>query len=259
MFRNDPDRDWERFGAEDPYYAVINTERYRTERLDEDRIREVLETGEARIEYILHFASQRFGNLPTGRALEFGCGVGRLLLPLARQYTEVVGVDVSDSMLREAEANCTRAGIENVELVGCLDDAGSGFDFVLSYLVMQHIPVRQGEAIIGELLDRVAPGGVAAIHVTTSRSTARWRQLVHVLRRNFAPLHYLGNVAAGMRWDEPMMQTNLYDGSRLEGAAESSGLVDLVELPVQYADHVGHILFARRPDQPQIAARDVAS
>jgi SAM-dependent methyltransferase len=262
MIRNDPDRDWERFGIEDPYYSMLNTERYRSRTLDDDLVREVLQTGEANVEYFLHFAEQRFGPLPRGRALEFGCGVGRHVLPLARQYASVTAVDVAASMLAEAERNCAREELTNVELVrsdDALSQVEGAFDLVLSYLVFQHIPVRRGEAIIERLLERVTPGGIAAIHVTTGRSSPRWRQVVHVLRRNFTPLHYLGNVASGMRWNEPMMQTNLYDGTRLKGFAASSGLGDLVELPVQHADHVGHILFAQRPAEPKSAERDFAS
>jgi 2-polyprenyl-3-methyl-5-hydroxy-6-metoxy-1,4-benzoquinol methylase len=250
MFRNDPDRDWERFGAEAPYYSVINTERYRSEQLDDELIREVLETGESSSNTFLQFAQQRFGHFSRGRALEFGCGVGRLLLPLAREFEGVTGVDVSPAMLAEAERNCERAGAKNVQLVRSddqLSQVEGAFDFVLSYLVFQHIPVRRGEAIMKRLLDLVAPGGVVAIHFTTSRTGTPWRQFVHVLRRNFPPLHYAGNIAAGMRWNEPMMQTNLYDGERVNAFAAEAGLGEFVELPVDFADHVGHVLFARRP------------
>jgi len=261
MFRNDPDADWERYGAEDPYYSMLNTERYRVRKLDDELIHELLQTGEANVEYFLHFAEQRFGPLSRGRALEFGCGVGRHLLPLARQFGNVTGADVSRSMLREAERNCERARAANVELVTSDDElreVQGKFDFVLSYLVFQHIPVRRGESIIVRLLDRVAPGGIAAIHVTTARSTPRWRHLVHLARRNFVPLHYLGNLAAGMRWNEPLMQSNLYEGTRVQGFAAESGLGELVELPVQHGDHVGHMLFARRPAEPKSAEREVA-
>ena len=250
MFRNDPDKDWERFGVENPYYSVVNTEEYRSARLDDAVIEEVLQTGESKIAYFLHFLEQRFGEFPRGRALEFGCGVGRLLLPLARRYKEVIGIDVSPSMLREAKANRTRARLDNIDLL-LSDDALSRvegkFDFVLSYLVLQHIPVERGEQIIRGLLSRVAPGGVVALHVTVSRTTARWRHAIHVLRRNFLPLHALGNVVSGMRWNEPMMQSNLYDLERLREFVAEAGLVDVVELPVQHGDHVGLMIFAKRP------------
>lgn len=255
MFRNDPDGDWERFGALDPYYAVINTEAYRTDRLTDDLVEEVLATGEAAADKLVGFAEECFGSLSRDRALEFGCGVGRLLLPLSRRFSEVTGLDVSESMLGEARANCRRHRVHNVTLLPSDDAcsaAGTDYDFVLSYLVLQHIPVRRGERIVRELLARVAPGGVAALHVTVRRSSPAWRHAVHRLRRNFLPLHFLGNLVSGMRWNEPMMQTNLYDPARIRRLVAESGLGPPVSLPVEFADHVGLMFFAQRPR----AARD---
>jgi 2-polyprenyl-3-methyl-5-hydroxy-6-metoxy-1,4-benzoquinol methylase len=261
MFRNDPDRDWERFGAEDPYYSVINTDRYRSKQLDEQLVLEVLQTGESTAGTFLDFAEQRFGPSPRGRALEFGCGVGRLLLPLAREFDHVTGVDISPSMLAEAARNSARAGLQNIELVQSddeLSEVEGAFDFVLSYLVFQHIPVTRGEAIIARLFNLVKPGGVAAIHFTTNRTGTPLRQFAHVLRRNFIPLHYLSNLAAGLRWNEPMMQANFYHGDRLSDSGAEAGLGEFVEMPVQFADHVGHVLFARRPAEPTSTAGGAA-
>ncbi len=103
MLRNNPDRDWERFGSEDPYYSILNTEAYRSDRLGAAELQEIFQSGENSIDTFLGFAERRFGVLSRCRALEFGCGVGRLLLPLAHNFDAVVGVDVSPSVLREAK------------------------------------------------------------------------------------------------------------------------------------------------------------
>src|SRR2546423_6720862 len=39
------------------------------------------------------------------RALEIGCGPGRLLRPMSRHFGEIHGVDVSDEMIRRAPGN----------------------------------------------------------------------------------------------------------------------------------------------------------
>ncbi len=39
----------------------------------------------------------------SGKVLEFACGTGRLTIPMAETGTEVVGVDISESMLHRAE------------------------------------------------------------------------------------------------------------------------------------------------------------
>src|SRR5439155_26959807 len=69
---------------------------------------------------------------PEWSVLEIGCGVGRLLRPLAARVARVVGVDLSEEMLRRARDYC--AGLPNVELHvtdGRLDFLADGeFDFV---------------------------------------------------------------------------------------------------------------------------------
>ena len=45
------------------------------------------------------------------RALEIGCGPGRLMLPLSAHFHEIHGVDVSERMVRLAERNL--AGVPN--------------------------------------------------------------------------------------------------------------------------------------------------
>jgi SAM-dependent methyltransferase len=44
-----------------------------------------------------------------GRVLELGCGTGRILLPVGRSGTPVVGIDLSDRMLARARARVRRA------------------------------------------------------------------------------------------------------------------------------------------------------
>lgn len=253
IFSNDSDRDWERFGAEDPYYAILNTEAYRRDRLDQAGMEQIFRSGENCVEGFLSHAERRFDWRPSGRALEFGCGVGRLLLPLGRRFESVTGVDVSASMLREAERHCRRTGADNVHLVLSDDELTSlrpGFDFVLSYLVFQHIPVRRGEVVLRRLLELLRPGGVAALHFTTHRTGAPWRQMIHTWRRRFLPLHCVANMISGMRIDEPLMQTNLYRRDRIDEMLAAQGITDVDAAPMQHGDHVGVMLYLRRPQKP---------
>lgn len=79
------------------------------------------------------------------RALEIGCGLGRLMLPLAPLFGEIHGVDVSEEMVRRARENLARIPHAHVHLTGGADLAAfadESFDFVYSYAVFQHIPSR---------------------------------------------------------------------------------------------------------------------
>src|ERR1044072_5359506 len=82
-----------------------------------------------------------------GRVLEVGCGTGRnlsLLVEAVGKKGHVYGVDVSEGMLREAQALCEREGYENVTLIQSdaveynLPDTVHGILFSLSYATMSH-------------------------------------------------------------------------------------------------------------------------
>lgn len=63
-----------------------------------------------------HFVGQHFptrntsgGNQQSCRIIDFGCGNGRSLIPLAAKGYETIGVDLSQSMLANAAQNAARA------------------------------------------------------------------------------------------------------------------------------------------------------
>src|SRR5712671_2277027 len=164
---NNSDKDWERFGKTDPYFAVLTAPEFHGQLSDTERTK-FFASGASHIDTIFSIIRERLDSsfAPT-RALDFGCGVGRLVLPLAERCGEVTGVDVSPSMLAEARRNCDAAGAKGVQLVLSDDNlsAVSGsFDFIHTYIVLQHIPVARGESLVRKLAAKLAPGGIAMFH-----------------------------------------------------------------------------------------------
>src|SRR5579884_4114611 len=79
------------------------------------------------------------------RALEIGCGPGRLLKPLSRHFAEIHGIDVSDEMIRLARErlkNIPNAHVAATDGSTLRQFADESFDFIYSYAVFQHIPSR---------------------------------------------------------------------------------------------------------------------
>jgi ubiquinone/menaquinone biosynthesis C-methylase UbiE len=79
------------------------------------------------------------------RALEIGCGPGRLMRPMSRHFTEIHGVDVSDEMValgREKLRDLPHARLHATNGASLELFADDSFDFVYSYAVFQHIPSR---------------------------------------------------------------------------------------------------------------------
>src|SRR5262249_41033519 len=102
-------------------------------------------------------------------ALDFGCGVGRLLVPIAKRSRSAVGIDVSDGMLQEAKSQCASIGLTNVRLIKSddrLTHVTEKFDLINSYIVLQHVSPERGKVIARSLIERLNDGGIGVLHFT---------------------------------------------------------------------------------------------
>lgn len=221
-------RAWEAWGRRDPYYGVLTSESYRAGRMTEEGKARFFETGRCHADRVLGVIRSRLdpGFAPK-RILDFGCGAGRVLLPLSERCEEAVGLDVSGSMLAECRLNCEAANRPNVRLVqsgASLPPLDGPFDLVHSYIVFQHIPRRKGERLIRELLGRLAPGGAAVLHVPFHWDAGILRRLAYGIRHRAPFAHAVMNRLRGRPATEPRMQMNLYNVNRLFRILDESGV-----------------------------------
>jgi 2-polyprenyl-3-methyl-5-hydroxy-6-metoxy-1,4-benzoquinol methylase len=225
----DTDEAWEYFGKNDPYFGVLTQDRYTNKQLSEEAKKDFFATGERYIESVLKTVRDRLNPAfrPT-RALDFGCGVGRLALPLARICHSVVGVDVSESMLAVAEHNAKEQRLSNVTFTkgdDSLSRVSGTFDFVHSFIVFQHIPPQRGAAIFKRLIELLQDEGVGVLHVTYSYAATATlgRKLLKRARQSLPLVSGLLNVLRGKSFHEPQMQMNQYDLNQLIRILQESG------------------------------------
>jgi ubiquinone/menaquinone biosynthesis C-methylase UbiE len=176
---NFTDADWKEWGERDPYFAVVTHDQFRKDRFAENTS-EFFETGERDVELAIVQANRSGAPIKTSRALDFACGVGRLLAPLAGRFDEVVGLDISEGMMREARKNASSLGLDNVSIRNSDDDlshADGQFDLVLSKIALQHIPVVRGMKILQRLLSRVSAGGAAVLDFSVHVDRPVWKEL----------------------------------------------------------------------------------
>src|SRR5262249_37962087 len=160
--------------------------------------------------------------------LDFGCGVGRLTIPLARVCQSVVGVDVSDGMLAQARKNSEEQGVTNVTYVRADDSLSAvtgDFDLLNSLIVFQHIPPRRGEAILKVMLRRLREGGVGILQFTYGfASGTPWSRKALVRAYHAVPLLWgVRNLLKRQPFLEPLMQMNEYDPGHILRILQEGG------------------------------------
>jgi ubiquinone/menaquinone biosynthesis C-methylase UbiE len=111
------------------------------------------------------------------RALEIGCGPGRLMRPMSRHFGEIHGIDVSDEMIAQANAKLSDIPWAHAHHASGSDLAqfpSDHFDFVYSYAVFQHIP--SADVVFSYLRETVRvlkPGGFARLQINGLPKTAK--------------------------------------------------------------------------------------
>jgi 2-polyprenyl-3-methyl-5-hydroxy-6-metoxy-1,4-benzoquinol methylase len=243
------DKAWEKFGRQAPYFGVLAHEKFAADRIHENR-EEFFATGRNFVSQVLERYQRHFGDLPRGRALDHGCGVGRLTFPLAAEFGSVVGLDISPSMLAEAEANAREFGATNVHLAladDLLSNGGGEFDFVNSYITLQHIPVRRGLTILSRLIDKVRAGGGFHVHLSIRtdrrRSRALWWASHHI-----PGVKIWQNVMAGRAWNAPAMQMNNYPLAAVITQMSAQGIGEFVVTTERHEKFLTCSFLGRKPD-----------
>lgn len=158
-------RQWDRFGRVDPLWAVLSLPDKRHGRWDEA---EFFATGEREIEDVLAHARSLGADVKRDRALDFGCGVGRLARALLPHFERVDGVDIAPSMLERAaryNRHPERCFFHLNERADLALFADRSFTFIYTSLVLQHVPVELARGYIREFLRLLARGGLLVFHL----------------------------------------------------------------------------------------------
>lgn len=253
LFNQRSDAVWEILGRTEPYYGVITRGRFRRAQLDEPALHEFFQSGREHVEFVLGTIRNHLmpAFSPT-RALDFGCGVGRCLVPLSAVCPAVVGVDVSDAMLAEARKNCDARSAGTVELAqadDALSQVSGPFDLVHSFLVFQHIPQKRGTRILRRLLGLLAPDGIGALQFLYSQRRGVLVPLVGSARKWLPGVNYLANLYFRKPLTEPRMEKNVYSLGGLFAMLQESGCGN-VHVALHGAGEFASafVFFQKRPD-----------
>jgi SAM-dependent methyltransferase len=178
-------RDWEEMATLDPLWAILGEPE---KRFGKWQLEEFFRTGEEEIARLME-QSQKL-KLPQNRrrAIDFGCGVGRLTRALSECFPECHGVDISSSMVETASRLSPRCQFRQGSN---LESFPAGYaDFIYSTLVLQHQPDPENAArIIQDMMRVLAPGGLLVFQMPQYMP---WRNRLQLRRRAYRMLRGLG-------------------------------------------------------------------
>lgn len=227
----DTDADWRELGSSQPYWGVLTHPDFRTENLTPERLGAFYASGAPYIDDVVRRLTDLTGASPAGRALDFGCGAGRLSEAMSA-HAQTTGYDISPGMLAKARERGAK-----VDYVDVLPDGP--FDWINSFIVFQHIPPARGLELMDQLLSRLAPGGHVSLHVTA------WRE------PHLVPAKPKGLRAALLPQSEPPAAVGTvsmydYDLSQVLRLLNLAGVEELSLMSTNHDGHHGVVLLGRK-------------
>lgn len=153
-------RNWENLGKRDPMWAILTAPGTEGGRWDEAAF---FRTGVEFVRWLGAWLAEQRVPIPTGEALDFGCGIGRLTQALAPHFNSVTGIDISQPMIDLArQKNCHGDKVRYVcnarPDLSIFSDAS--FDYVQTVIVLQHMRTEYQQRYLTEFARVLRPGGL---------------------------------------------------------------------------------------------------
>lgn len=186
-------RSWDALAGTDPLWAVLTDP---AKKGGVWRLEDFFDSGRVEIDLVMARAQQLGRPARHARALDFGCGVGRLTQALCCHFERCDGVDIAQPMIDKARHHnafgerCSFHVNHRPDLA-LFGDAE--FDLVYSNIVLQHVPPREARAYVREFVRVLRPGGLLVFQVpdrmrfprglarpltrVAARIYARWRRM----------------------------------------------------------------------------------
>lgn len=162
-------KNWEIFGRTDALWSILTVPGKEGNRWEPN---EFFETGRQEINGLLENLKS-LGSIPNrGKALDFGCGVGRLSQAMAEHFQFVCGVDIAEAMIAKAEhfnkfrdVCIYRINTEDNLLIFNDEE----FDFIYSNIVLQHMKPVYSKKYIAEFIRVLKKGGLLVFQLPCDR------------------------------------------------------------------------------------------
>jgi ubiquinone/menaquinone biosynthesis C-methylase UbiE len=208
---------WTTLGERDPLWAILSETDKKSGGWDHAAF---FKTGVDEIDHVLRKA-RTLSQIRYGCAVDFGCGVGRLSQALSLHFQSVVGVDIAESMIRNAvdlnrfPDRCQY--IHNVAAdLSILPDRFA--DLIYSSITLQHVVPSLARRYIREFFRVARPGALVIFQLPCRPRSVVWHAI-----KSIAPVG-VANMIWRLRTGSPeAMETYSMSQKKVVDLVEKSG------------------------------------
>jgi len=222
-------KNWDEFGKIDPLWSIATVDEKKDNKWD---LKEFFDTGVKIIDRIMGEIKSNKYLSEYNKALDLGCGVGRLTNPLGNHFKEVFGLDIAPSMIELAEKyktseNCKFLVNGEPNLKKFND---SSVNFVISHLTLQHMRREYAIEYLKEFSRVLKPGGIILFNLPSHFKSLRervdeliypqfLRTKLHFIKQSVFSFLHLKNPTEG-----PMMEMNYTNKKKVIKILEKLGI-----------------------------------
>ncbi|MEO2048281.1 MAG: class I SAM-dependent methyltransferase [Pirellulales bacterium] len=176
---------WEKLGATDPYWAVLSNPKMKNDKWNRT---EFFQRGEMEVVNLMTKFEALGIDVELGSVLDFGCGVGRVSRALSERFRKVIAIDVSRSMLQEAQN--ANQHIDNIDFIhNAAEDlsiiSDDSVDCLYTNMVLQHMPKKRQVKYIREFCRVLQPKGILVMKTQSKSNLKTWKGWVYLLTGNY--------------------------------------------------------------------------
>ena len=248
---------FDRFAAREPYFSVLTDPKFRRDRLTPETEREFFASGEAIVTWMLDVIDAglvpQFAPMST---LEYGCGVGRLALPLARRPGSVTAVDRSSAMLALAKQEANRCGLAHIafQTPAELWASKRTFDLVVCYHVLQRQRRPAAIALLRQLFGLVGPAGVGVFQWPYRSADDGLIGATRWVRASVPGVNAIVNRLRRKPAGDPFIPTHTFELNEGLAVLEDAG-ADLIHVTLERHEHLDYAIAFAKPSEVRTGGR----
>jgi 2-polyprenyl-3-methyl-5-hydroxy-6-metoxy-1,4-benzoquinol methylase len=163
--------EWSEYGKKNTYWSVLVNEHFLDGNLNSENLSDFYNSGKDTMDFIettLRRCSE-WDVMCKEKCMEYGCGVGRVTIPLANAFDSVLGLDISPGHLAIAENYMKKNEITNINFqkIGNLKELEylGKFDFIFNVIVLQHNPPPIMAQILRFFFTHLRSGGIVMFQI----------------------------------------------------------------------------------------------